>query len=83
MDAPEDAGAGFRLARRAAHDDARGADLDNAQLRKANVVAIEAASRPQPRAGMQAAVRGAYIEAGNGERPRSTDPRRGGKLEKP
>jgi hypothetical protein len=29
MDAPEDAGAGFRIARRAAHDDARGTNLDN------------------------------------------------------
>jgi hypothetical protein len=38
-------------------------------LRRANVVAIEAASRPQPRAGMQAAVRGTHIEAGNVERP--------------
>jgi hypothetical protein len=61
MDAPEDAGAGFRLARRAAHDDAGGADLDNAQLRRTNVVAIEAASRPQPRAGMHAAVGDAHI----------------------
>jgi hypothetical protein len=32
MDAPEDAGAGFRLTRRAAYYDRRGADLDNAQL---------------------------------------------------
>jgi hypothetical protein len=36
----------FRLARRAAHDDARGTNLDSLQLRRANVVAIEAASRP-------------------------------------
>ena len=82
MDAPEDADAGFRLARRAAHDDTRGADLDNAQLRRANVVTIEAASRPQSTAGMQAAVGGAHSEAGNGERTRSTDPRRGGRLER-
>jgi hypothetical protein len=52
MDAPEDAGAGFRLARRAAHHDARGADLDNAQLRRYNIVAIEAASRPLSPAGL-------------------------------
>jgi hypothetical protein len=67
MDAPEDAGAGFRLARRAAHDDARGADLDNLQLRRANVVAIEAASRPQSPAGMQAGVRSAHIERCGGK----------------
>jgi hypothetical protein len=29
LDAPEDAGAGFYLAGRAAHDDARGTNLDN------------------------------------------------------
>ena len=69
MDAPEDAGAGFRLTRRPAHNDTRGTDLENAQLRRANVVAIEAASRPQPPASMQA-------EAGNSERNRSTDLRR-------
>jgi hypothetical protein len=69
MDAPKDAGAGFRLACWAAHDDTRSADLDNAQLCRAYVVAIEAASRPQPRAGMQAAVRGTHIEAGNIEGP--------------
>jgi len=83
IDAPEDAGAGFRLARRAAHDDARVADLNNAQLRRDNVVAVEAASCPQSPTGMQAMVGGAHIEAGNGERPRSTDPRRGGKPESP
>jgi len=76
IDAPEDAGAGFRLARRATHDDARGTNLDNLQLRRANVVAIEAASRPQPPASMQAAVRNAHLEAGNSERNRSTDLRR-------
>ena len=69
MDAPEDAGAGFRLTRRPAHNDTRGTDLENAQLRRANVVAIEAASRPQSTAGVQAAVRGTHIEAGNVERP--------------
>ena len=57
MDASEDAGAGFRLTRRPAHNDTRGTDLENAQLRRANVVAIEAASRPQSTAGVQAAVR--------------------------
>jgi hypothetical protein len=56
MDATEDAGAGFRLARWAAHDDARGTDLDNLQLCRTNIVAIEAASRPQSPAGLQAAV---------------------------
>jgi hypothetical protein len=61
MDAPEDAGAGFRLARRAAHDDTRSADLDTLQLRRANVVAVEAASRPQSPAGLQAVVRGSHI----------------------
>jgi hypothetical protein len=71
MDAPEDAGAGFRLAPRAADYDARGADLDNAQLRRVNVVAIKAASRPHSPAGLQAAVSGAHLEAGNGERTRS------------
>jgi len=69
MDAPEDAGTGFRLAGQAAHNDARGADLDKGQLRRADVVAIEAASRPQSPAGVQAAVRGTHIEAGNVERP--------------
>jgi hypothetical protein len=69
MDTEKDAGACFRLTGRATHDNARGADLDNAQLRRANVVAIEAASRPQPRAGMQAAVKGTHLKAGNGERP--------------
>jgi hypothetical protein len=34
MDAPEDAGAGFRLARRAADNNARGTDRDNAQPRR-------------------------------------------------
>jgi hypothetical protein len=65
MNASEGAGAGFRLTRRAAHDDARGTDLDNLQLCRANVVAIEAASRAHPAAGMQPAVRGAHIEAGD------------------
>jgi hypothetical protein len=64
MDAPEDAGTGFRLARRAAHDDTRGTNHDNLQLRRANVVVIEAASRPQPPAGLQAVVRSAHIDAG-------------------
>ena len=68
IDAPQDAGARLCLARRAAHNDARGADLDNAQLRRANVMAIEAASRPQSPAGMQAAVRDAHLEAGTADR---------------
>jgi hypothetical protein len=51
MDAPEGAGAGFRLTRRAAHNDARSTNLDNLELRRANVVIIEAASRPQPPGG--------------------------------
>jgi hypothetical protein len=63
MNPEKDAGAGLRLARKTTHDDARCADLDNAQPRRANVVAIEAASRPQSPAGMQAAVRGAHIDA--------------------
>jgi hypothetical protein len=61
MDAPKDAGSRFRLARRAAHDDTRSADLDNLQLRRANVVAVEAASRPLSPSSMQAAVRRAHI----------------------
>jgi hypothetical protein len=67
VDAPEDAGAGFRLAGQAAHDDTRGADLDNAQLRRANVVTIEAASRPQSPVGLKTVVRSGHIDAGDGE----------------
>jgi hypothetical protein len=46
MDAPEHAGAGFRLTSLAAHDDARATNHNNLQLRRANVAAIEAAPRP-------------------------------------
>ena len=63
MDTEKDAGACFRLARRATHHDARCGDLDNAQLRRTNVVAIEAASRPPSPAGMQAVIWNAHLEA--------------------
>ena len=76
MDAPEDAGTGFRLAGRAAHDDVRGTDLHDTELGWGDIVTIEAASRPQSPAGLQAAVGGAHLEAGNGERTRSTSSRR-------
>jgi hypothetical protein len=71
MDTKKDSGAGFRLTRRAADHNARGTNLNNLQLRRANVVAIKAASRRQSPAGLQAAISGAHLKAGNGERTRS------------
>ena len=67
VDPEKDAGAGFRLARGPAHDNACGADVDDTQLDGGDIVAIETASRPQSAAGMEAAVRDAHIGAGNGK----------------
>jgi hypothetical protein len=62
LDPEKDAGAGFRLARGPAHDNACGADLDDTQPARVDIVAIETASRPHTPAGMQAAVGIDHIE---------------------
>jgi hypothetical protein len=62
LDPEQDAGAGFRLTGRAAHDDACAADLDNTQLAGGDIVAIETAPCPYAPASVQAAVGIAHIE---------------------
>ena len=62
MNPEKDAGPRFRLARGPAHDDACGADLDDAEPGGGNIVAIETAARVLAPAGMQAAVGIAHIE---------------------
>jgi hypothetical protein len=51
MTPEEDAGAGFRLTRSAAHD-RRSADFDDTELGGGDIVAIETGSRPHPPTGV-------------------------------
>ena len=56
VDPEKGSGAGFRLARGPAHDNACGADVEDTQLAGGDIVAIETAARPHAPTNMQAAV---------------------------